>query len=128
MRAFANIRGVYLISKSMDIMQNISSLAKRRGFVFPSSEIYGGFGAIYDYGHYGTLLKNNIRDAWWRAMVQMRDDVVGLDSAIFMHPMTWKASGHVDSFDDPQVDCRKCKARWRADHILEAFKIGRAHV
>lgn len=104
-------------------MQNIISLAKRRGFIFPSSEIYGGFAAIYDYGHYGTLLKNNIRDAWWRAMVQLRDDVVGLDSAIFMHPTTWKASGHVDSFDDPQVDCKKCKARWRADHILEQFGI-----
>jgi glycyl-tRNA synthetase len=107
----------------MDFMQNIVSLAKRRGFIFPSSEIYGGFAAIYDYGHYGTLLKNNIRDAWWKHMVQLRDDVVGLDSAIFMHPMTWKASGHVDSFDDPQVDCRKCKARFRADHILEAFGI-----
>ena len=104
-------------------MQNIISLAKRRGFVFPSSEIYGGFAAVYDYGHYGALLKNNIRDAWWRHMVQLRDDVVGLDSAIFMHPTTWKASGHVDSFDDPQVDCKKCKSRWRADHILEQFGI-----
>ena len=107
----------------MDYLQNIISLAKRRGFVFPSSEIYGGFAAVYDYGHYGALLKNNIRDAWWRAMVQMRSDVVGLDSAIFMHPTTWKASGHVDSFDDPQVDCKKCKARWRADHILEQFGV-----
>lgn len=104
-------------------MQNIISLAKRRGFVFPSSEIYGGFAAVYDYGHYGTLLKNNIRDAWWRHMVQLRDDIVGLDSAIFMHPVTWKASGHVDSFDDPQVDCKKCKSRWRADHILEQFGV-----
>ncbi len=107
----------------MDYLQNIISLAKRRGFVFPSSEIYGGFAAVYDYGHYGALLKNNIRDAWWRHMVQLRDDVVGLDSAIFMHPTTWKASGHVDSFDDPQVDCKKCKSRWRADHILEQFGI-----
>lgn len=107
----------------MDYLQNITSLAKRRGFIFPSSEIYGGFAAIYDYGHYGTLLKNNIRDAWWRHMVQLRDDVVGLDSAIFMHPTTWKASGHVDSFDDPQVDCKKCKSRWRADHILEQFGV-----
>jgi glycyl-tRNA synthetase len=107
----------------MDQLQNIVSLAKRRGFIFPSSEIYGGFAAVYDYGHYGTLLKNNIRDAWWKHMVQLRDDVVGLDSAIFMHPMTWKASGHIDSFDDPQVDCRKCKTRFRADHILEAFGI-----
>ena len=104
-------------------MEKISSLCKRRGFVFPSSEIYGGLAAIYDYGHYGTLLKNNIRDAWWKHMVQMRDDVVGLDSAIFMHPTTWVASGHVDGFNDPQVDCRKCKSRFRADHILEEFGI-----
>lgn len=106
-----------------NIMDKIVSLCKRRGFVFPSSEIYGGFGAIYDYGHYGTLLKNNIRDAWWKHMVQLQDDVVGLDSAIFMHPMTWNASGHVDSFDDPQIDCKKCKNRMRADQILENFGI-----
>jgi len=79
--------------------------------------------AIYDYGHYGVILKNNIRDAWWKHMVQLQDDVVGLDSAIFMHPMTWKASGHVDSFDDPQIDCKKCKNRMRADQILESFGI-----
>ncbi len=109
--------------KKENIMEELVSLCKRRGFVFPSSEIYGGFGAIYDYGHYGTLLKNNIRDSWWKHMVQYRDDVVGLDSAIFMHPTTWVASGHVDSFDDPQVDCKKCKARMRADHVLEAFDI-----
>lgn len=107
----------------LDIMEKIVSLAKRRGFVFQSSEIYGGLAAIYDYGHYGTLLKNNIRDAWWRHMVQLRDDIVGLDSAIFMHPTTWKASGHVDSFDDPQIDCRKCKARMRADQVLELYGI-----
>jgi glycyl-tRNA synthetase len=104
-------------------MDKIVSLCKRRGFVFPSSEIYGGLAAIYDYGHYGALLKNNIRDAWWKAMVQMRDDVVGLDSAIFMHPTTWKASGHIDSFDDPQIDCKKCKARMRADQVLELFGV-----
>ncbi len=104
-------------------MEKIVSLCKRRGFVFPSSEIYGGFAAIYDYGHYGTLLKNNIRDSWWRAMVQMRDDVVGLDSAIFMHPKTWVASGHLESFDDPQIDCRKCKSRFRADHALEELGV-----
>lgn len=107
----------------LTMMEKIVSLTKRRGFVYPSSEIYGGLGAIYDYGHYGTLLKNNIRDAWWKQMVQMREDVVGLDSAIFMHPTTWVASGHVDSFDDPQVDCKKCKARMRADHLLEAFDV-----
>ncbi|PJA88010.1 MAG: glycine--tRNA ligase [Candidatus Moranbacteria bacterium CG_4_9_14_3_um_filter_40_7] len=106
-----------------NLMEKMISLCKRRGFVYPSSEIYGGMQAIYDYGHYGTLLKNNIRDAWWKAMVQMREDVVGLDSAIFMHPTTWIASGHVAGFNDPQVDCRKCKSRFRADHILEEFGI-----
>jgi glycyl-tRNA synthetase len=109
--------------KKENMMETIVSLCKRRGFVFPSSEIYGGMQAIYDYGHYGTLLKNNIRDAWWKHMVQFRDDVVGLDSAIFMHPTTWVASGHVDGFNDPQVDCKKCKSRFRADHILEQFGI-----
>ena len=112
-----------MAEKKENMMEKIVSLCKRRGFAFPSSEIYGGFAAIYDYGHYGTLLKNNIRDAWWRHMVQYRDDVVGLDSAIFMHPTTWKASGHIDSFDDPQIDCKKCKARMRADHVLELFGI-----
>ncbi len=104
-------------------LEKIVSFCKRRGFVFPSSEIYGGLAAIYDYGHYGTLLKNNIRDAWWKHMVQHRDDVYGLDSAIFMHPTTWVASGHVEGFDDPQVDCLDCKKRMRADHILEEFGI-----
>lgn len=107
----------------LTMMEKMASLCKRRGFVYPSSEIYGGMQAIYDYGHYGTLLKNNIRDAWWRAMVQEREDVVGLDSAIFMHPTTWVASGHVGGFNDPQVDCKKCKSRFRADHILEEFGI-----
>lgn len=104
-------------------MEIMASFCKRKGFVFPSSEIYGGFGAVYDYGHYGILLKNNIRDAWWKHMVQLRDDVVGLDSAIFMHPTTWVASGHVGGFDDPQIDCRDCKTRMRADHVLESFGI-----
>lgn len=104
-------------------LEDIVSLCKRRGFVYPSSEIYGGFAGVYDYGHYGVLLKNNIQAAWWRHMVQLRDDVVGLDSAIFMHPKTWVASGHVGGFNDPQVDCRKCKNRMRADHLLEEFGI-----
>lgn len=111
------------MSKKELTMEKIVSLCKRRGFVFPSSEIYGGLAAIYDYGHYGILLKNNIQNAWWKYMVQFRDDVVGLDSAIFMHPTTWVASGHVGGFNDPQVDCRKCKNRFRADHILEEFGI-----
>ncbi|MFA6159549.1 MAG: glycine--tRNA ligase [Parcubacteria group bacterium] len=109
--------------KEQSMMEKIVSLCKRRGFVYPSSEIYGGMSAIYDYGHYGTLLKNNIRDVWWKEMVQKRMDVVGLDSAIFMHPKTWVASGHVGGFNDPQVDCKKCKSRYRADHLLEEFGI-----
>lgn len=104
-----------------NLMEKIVSLCKRRGFVYPSSEIYGGLGAIYDYGHYGILLKNNIRDAWWRDTVQLRDDVLGLDSAIFMHPQTWVASGHVAGFNDPQIDCKDCKNRFRADHLLEDY-------
>ncbi|MEK7634725.1 MAG: glycine--tRNA ligase [Patescibacteria group bacterium] len=107
----------------MENLDKIVSLCKRRGFVFPSSEIYGGFSAVYDYGHYGILLKNNIQAAWWKQMVQLRDDVYGLDSAIFMHPKTWVASGHIEGFNDPQVDCKKCKSRMRADHLLEEFGI-----
>ncbi len=102
-------------------MDDIIALCKRRGFIYPSSEIYGGFSGVYDYGHYGTLLKNNIQDAWWKEMVLYRKDVIGLDSGIFMHPTTWKASGHVDSFSDPQIDCKNCKNRMRADHYLEKF-------
>lgn len=104
-------------------LDKITSLCKRRGFVYPSSEIYGGFAAVYDYGPIGIELKNNLAKAWWKHMVQMRQDVVGLDSGIFMHPTTWKASGHVDGFDDPQIDCRDCKNRMRADHQLEKFGI-----
>lgn len=109
--------------KKILTMDKIASFCKRKGFIFPSSEIYGGLGAIYDYGHYGILLKENIKDAWWKHMTQFRDDVVGLDSAIFMHPTTWVASGHVAGFNDPQVDCKKCKNRFRADHILEEYGI-----
>jgi glycyl-tRNA synthetase len=101
-------------------MDKIVSLCKRRGFVFPSSEIYGGLGSSYDYGHYGLLLKNNVKDRWWRAMLQERDDIVALDSAIIQHPETWRASGHVESFTDPLVDCRTCKLRFRADKLEDA--------
>ncbi len=104
-------------------IEKLAAFCKTRGFIYPSSEIYGGIGGIYDYGHYGYLLKENIKNAWMRSMVQMRDDVYALDSAIFMHPQTWVASGHVDSFDDPQVDCRTCKNRFRADHLLEEFGV-----
>ena len=98
-------------------MDKIVSLSRRRGFVFPSSEIYGGLGSSYDYGHYGVLLKNNVKAEWWRAMLQQRDDIVALDSAIIQHPKTWEASGHLASFTDPLVDCRTCKLRFRADHL-----------
>ncbi len=111
------------MSKKNNELEKIVSFCKRRSFVFPSSEIYGGMAAIYDYGHYGTLLKNNIRDAWWKHMIRLRDDIYALDSAIFMHPQTWVSSGHTESFDDPQIDCQKCNHRMRADHILEEFNI-----
>jgi glycyl-tRNA synthetase len=98
-------------------MDKIVSLCKRRGFVFQSSEIYGGISSSYDYGHYGVLLKNNVKNQWWRAMLQERDDVVALDSAIIQHPRAWEASGHLAGFTDPLVDCRTCKLRFRADHL-----------
>jgi glycyl-tRNA synthetase len=100
-------------------MDKIVSLARRRGFVFPSSEIYGGLGSAYDYGHYGVLMKNNVSARWLEAMVQERDDIVALDSAIILHPRTWEASGHVSGFTDPLVDCRTCKLRFRADHLTD---------
>jgi glycyl-tRNA synthetase len=98
-------------------MDKIVSLCKRRGFVFQSSEIYGGISSSYDYGHYGVLLKNNVKAQWWRSMLQERDDIVALDSAIIQHPRTWEASGHLAGFTDPLVDCRTCKLRFRADHL-----------
>jgi glycyl-tRNA synthetase len=98
-------------------MDKIVALCKRRGFIFPSSEIYGGLGSTYDYGHYGVLLKRNVKDAWWRAMLQERDDIVALDAAILMSPKVWEASGHLASFTDPLVDCRRCGQRFRADHL-----------
>jgi glycyl-tRNA synthetase len=98
-------------------MEKLVSLCKRRGFIFPSSEIYGGVGSTYDYGHYGVLLKTAVKSAWWRAMLQERDDIVALDSAIIQHPRTWEASGHLANFTDPLVDCRFCGQRFRADHL-----------
>ncbi|HWC27301.1 MAG TPA: glycine--tRNA ligase [Solirubrobacteraceae bacterium] len=100
-------------------MEKIVALCKRRGFVFASSEIYGGLGSTYDYGHYGVLLKTNVKNEWWRAMLQERDDIVALDSAILQHPRTWEASGHLAGFTDPLVDCRACGQRFRADHLAE---------
>src|SRR5256884_2375817 len=101
-------------------MDKIVSLCRRRGFVFPSSEIYGGLGSTYDYGHYGVLMKNHIRSQWLRAMVQERDDIVAIDSAVILNPAVWEASGHVAGFSDPLVDCRTCKLRFRADKLDDA--------
>ncbi len=100
-------------------MDKIVALCKRRGLIFPASEIYGGIANTYDYGHYGVLLKNNVIAAWWKAMIQERDDIVALDSAIIQHPRTWEASGHLAGFSDPLVECRTCKLRFRADHLQE---------
>jgi len=98
-------------------MEKIVSLCKRRGIIFPSSEIYGGLGSCWDYGPIGVELKRNVKDAWWKAIVQERDDVVGMDTSILMHPEVWKASGHVDSFTDPLVECKSCHLRWRATEM-----------
>jgi glycyl-tRNA synthetase len=102
-------------------LDEIVALCKRRGFIFPSSEIYGGVGSTYDYGHYGVLLKNNVKNEWWRSMLTDRDDIVAIDSAIIQHPRVWEASGHLEGFSDPLVQCLgKCKKRWRLDHLQEA--------
>ena len=98
-----------------DVMDKLVSLAKRRGFIFQSSEIYGGTGSVWDYGPLGVELKRNLKDRWWNAMVRARDDIEGLDAAILMHPRVWEASGHVAGFTDPLVDCKQCKKRFRAD-------------
>ncbi len=103
-------------------LDEIVALCKRRGFIFPSSEIYGGVGSTYDYGHYGVLLKNNVKNEWWRAMLTDRDDIVAIDSAIIQNPRVWEASGHLSGFSDPLVQCLgKCKRRWREDHLREAI-------
>ena len=102
-----------------ELFKNIISHCKEYGFVFPSSEIYDGLGAVYDYGPYGVELKNNIREYWWKSMVQMNDNIVGIDASIFMHPTVWKASGHVDAFSDPLIDNKDSKKRYRADVLLE---------
>lgn len=106
-----------------NLMDKVVSLAKRRGFVYPSSEIYGGFAAVYDFGPYGVELAKNIREAWWKAMVYDHDNIVGLDAAIFMHPKVWEASGHVGGFSDPLAECRECHTRVRVDHLLEGVGV-----
>jgi len=102
-------------------LQNIIGHCKEYGYIFQSSEIYDGLGAVYDYGQYGAELKKNIRDYWWKSMTQMNDNIVGIDAAIFMHPTVWKASGHVDNFSDPMVDNKDSKKRYRVDHLIEGY-------
>src|SRR4030095_3180693 len=99
--------------------QAIISHCKEYGFIFPSSEIYDGLSAVYDYGQYGSELKKNIRDYWWKWMTQLNENIVGIDAAIFMHPTTWKASGHVDNFSDPMIDNKDSQKRYRVDHLIE---------
>ncbi len=107
-----------MIGERQDLMEKVTALCKRRGFVYPSSEIYGGLGGLYDYGPYGVALRRNIRELWWRHTVELRDDVVGLEASIIMNPAVWVASGHVSGFSDPLVDCLgTCKRRWRADQL-----------
>lgn len=104
-----------------NLLKKIAGHAKEYGFIFPSSEIYDGLNAAYDYGQNGVELKNNIKQYWWKAMVQMNENIVGLDSSIFMHPTTWKASGHVDAFNDPMIDNKDSKKRYRADVLIEDY-------
>ncbi|MGW3344618.1 glycine--tRNA ligase [Nonomuraea rubra] len=110
------------MARRTDVMDTIVSLAKRRGLVYPSSEIYGGLRASWDYGPLGVELKNNVKRQWWLSMVQSRDDVVGLDSCVILAPEVWRASGHVDTFTDPLTECLSCHKRFRADHLIEAYE------
>src|SRR5271170_5045099 len=105
--------------KSLENLQDLVALCKRRGVVFPSSEVYGGINACWDYGPLGVEMKNNVKQLWFRSMTD-RDDVEGLDAAILMHPRVWEASGHVAGFSDPLVDCKKCKGRFRQDKLQDA--------
>jgi glycyl-tRNA synthetase len=110
------------MARRTDVMDTIVSLAKRRGLVYPSSEIYGGLRASWDYGPLGVELKNNVKRQWWLSMVQSRDDVVGLDSCVILAPEVWRASGHVETFTDPLTECLSCHKRFRADHLVEAYE------
>src|SRR5476651_1091471 len=110
------------MAQKEELFKNIISHAKEYGYIFPSSEIYDGLSAVYDYGQYGAELKKNIRDYWWKSMTQMQENnIVGIDAAIFMHPTVWKASGHVDNFSDPMIDNKDSQKRYRVDHLIEGF-------
>ena len=107
---------------SEELFKNVISHAKEYGFVFQSSEIYDGLAAVYDYGQNGVELKKNIREYWWKSMVQLHENIVGIDASIFMHPKVWKASGHVDGFSDPMIDNKDSKKRYRADVLIEDYQ------
>ena len=109
------------MAQQSDQFKKVISHAKEYGFVFPSSEIYDGLSAVYDYAQNGVALKKNIREYWWKSMVQLNENIVGIDSAIFMHPTIWKASGHVDAFNDPLIDNKVSKKRYRADVLVEDY-------
>ena len=109
------------MTNNEDIFKKVTAHCKEYGFVFQSSEIYDGLAATYDYGPFGSELKNNIKDYWWKSMVNLNDNIVGIDSAIFMHPSVWKASGHVDAFNDPLIDNKDSKKRYRADNLIEDY-------
>src|SRR5450631_2294539 len=110
-----------LMANDTGKLQAIIAHCKEYGFIFPSSEIYDGLSAVYDYGQYGSQLKKNIRDEWWKSMTQLNENIVGIDAAIFMHPTTWKASGHIDNFSDPMIDNKDSNKRYRVDHLIETF-------
>ena len=109
------------MNRNEDLFKNVIAHCKEYGFVFQSSEIYDGLSATYDYGPFGSELKNNIKDYWWKSMINLNDNIVGIDSAIFMHPSVWKASGHVDAFNDPLIDNKDSKKRYRADILIESY-------
>src|SRR5678809_1682552 len=108
------------MANEINNFSEIIAHCKEYGYIFPSSEIYDGLSAVYDYGQNGAQLKKNIRDYWWKWMTQLQENIVGIDAAIFMHPTTWKASGHVDNFSDPMIDNRDSNKRYRVDHLIEA--------
>ncbi len=107
--------------KEANTLNNIISHAKEYGFIFPNSEIYDGLRAVYDYGPWGSELKKNIKEYWWKSMTQLHENIVGIDTAIFMHPTTWKASGHLENFSDPMIDNKDSQKRYRVDHLIETY-------
>src|SRR3989344_4820395 len=109
-----------MASREENLMEKIVSLCKRRGFVYPGSEIYGGLAGTFDYGPLGLALKNNVKNLWWNMFVETLENMYGVDAAILMHSEVWKASGHVSGFSDPVIECKNCKKRWRTDHIIES--------